>query len=77
MSHSGTKKAHDWVVDQLPDLFRTTHKVKTQQVVKSRGHHCGDLELAEFARTMTGSGKNRVFARRPRALEKDRLIPPY
>jgi len=39
-SHSGDKKAHDclndWVVDQLADLFRTTHKAKTQQVVKSR-----------------------------------------
>jgi hypothetical protein len=29
MSHSGAKKAHDWAVDQLADLFRTTHKVKT------------------------------------------------
>ena len=37
--HSGTKKAHDWVVDQLADLFRTTHKVKTQQVVKNRGQY--------------------------------------
>ena len=42
-SHSGAKKAHDWAVDQLADLFRTTHKVKTQQVVKSRGQHCGDI----------------------------------
>ncbi len=25
-THSGVKKAHDWVVDQLADLFRTTHK---------------------------------------------------
>jgi hypothetical protein len=33
-----------WAVDQLADLFRTTHKVKTQQVVKCRGQHCGDLE---------------------------------
>ncbi len=33
-THSGGKKAHDWAVDQLPDLFRTTHKVKTHQVVK-------------------------------------------
>ena len=33
-AHSGAKKAHDWAVDQLADLFRTTHKVKTQQVVK-------------------------------------------
>ena len=29
-------------------LFRTTHKVKRQQVVKSRGHHCGDIELAGY-----------------------------
>jgi hypothetical protein len=34
------------MVDQLADLFHTTHKVKTQQVVKNRGHHCGDIELA-------------------------------
>jgi hypothetical protein len=32
-THSGAKKAHDWVVDQLVDLFRITHKVKTQQHV--------------------------------------------
>ncbi len=25
-AHSGAKKAHDWAVDQLADLFRTTHK---------------------------------------------------
>jgi hypothetical protein len=31
-AHSGTKKTHDWMVDQIVDLFRTTHKVKTQQV---------------------------------------------
>jgi hypothetical protein len=36
------------MVDQLSDLFRTTHKVKTQQVVKSRGHHCGDIELVGY-----------------------------
>jgi hypothetical protein len=47
-AHSGAKKAHDWMVDQLPDLFRTTHKVKTHQVVKSRGQHCGDIELAGY-----------------------------
>jgi hypothetical protein len=34
-THSGAKKTHDWTVDQIPDLFRTTHKVKTQQVIKS------------------------------------------
>ncbi len=38
-SHLGTKKSHDWSVDQLTDLFRTTHKVKTQQVIKSRGQY--------------------------------------
>ena len=47
-AHSGAKKAHDWMVDQVADLFRTTHKSKTQQVVKSRGHHCGDIELAGY-----------------------------
>jgi hypothetical protein len=43
--HSGAKKAHDWVVGQLADLFRTTHTTKTQQVVRIRGQHCGDVEL--------------------------------
>jgi hypothetical protein len=39
-AHSGAKKAHDWAVEQLADLFRTTHTVKTQQhVIKSRGRH--------------------------------------
>jgi hypothetical protein len=36
------------MVDQITDLFRTTHRVKTQQVIKSRGHHCGDIELAGY-----------------------------
>ena len=35
-------------------LFRTTHKVKTQQVVKSRGRHCGDLELAAYLANAAG-----------------------
>jgi hypothetical protein len=43
--HSGAKKAHDWEVDKLSDLFRTTHKVKPQQVVRSRGQQCGDITL--------------------------------
>jgi hypothetical protein len=25
--HSGDKKTHDWVVEQLVDMFQTTHKV--------------------------------------------------
>jgi hypothetical protein len=36
------------VVGQLADLFRTTHTAKTQQVVRSRGHNCGDIELAGY-----------------------------
>jgi hypothetical protein len=52
--HSGAKKAHDWVVDQFADHFRTTHKVKTQQVVKSRGHHCEDIELAGYLANAAG-----------------------
>jgi hypothetical protein len=47
-SHSGAKKAHEWAIDQLADLFRTTHKDKTQQVVKNRGHQCGDIELPGY-----------------------------
>jgi hypothetical protein len=42
------------VVDQLPDLFHTTTKVKTQQVVKNRGHHCGDIELVGYLTNVTG-----------------------
>ena len=53
-AHSGAKKAHDWAVDQLADLFRTTTKVKTQQVVKSRGHHSGDIEVAGFLANAEG-----------------------
>ncbi len=42
-SHSGVKKTHDWVTDQISDLFRTTNKVtvKTKQVTKNRGKWCG------------------------------------
>ena len=52
--HSGAKKAHDWVVDQFTDLFRTTHKVKTQQVVKNRGQYCGDIELGGYLANTAG-----------------------
>ena len=44
----------DWAVDQLADLFRTTHKVKTQQVAKSRGQHCGDIELKGYLANAAG-----------------------
>jgi hypothetical protein len=53
-AHSDAKKAHDWMVDQVADFFRTTHKVKTQQVVKSRGQHCGDIELAGYLANAAG-----------------------
>ena len=42
------------MVDQVADFFRTTHKVKTQQVVKSRGQHCGDIELAGYLANASG-----------------------
>ena len=46
--HSGVKKAHDWTVEQLTDLFHTTHRVKTQWVTKTRTHRCGDIELVSY-----------------------------
>jgi hypothetical protein len=52
-AHSGVKKAHDWVVDPFADLFRTTHKVKTQQVARTR---CGDIGLAGYLVKCGGSG---------------------
>ena len=42
------------MVDQFADLFRTTHKVTTQQLVKSRGQHCGDIELARYLAKAAG-----------------------
>ena len=42
------------MVDQLPGLFRTTHKVKTQQVTRSRGQRCGDIELSGYLVNETG-----------------------
>jgi hypothetical protein len=42
------------MVDQIADLFRTTHKVKTQQVIKSLGQHCGDIELAGYLANAAG-----------------------
>jgi hypothetical protein len=53
-AHSGAKKAHDWAVDQIADLFHTTHKAKTQQVARSRGQRCGDIELAAYLANETG-----------------------
>ena len=42
------------MVDQIPDLFRTTQKVKTQQVARSRGQQCGDIELAGYLANAAG-----------------------
>jgi hypothetical protein len=42
------------MVDQVADFFRTTHKVKTHQVVKSRGQHCGDIELEAYLANEAG-----------------------
>ena len=54
-AHSGAKKAHDWAVEQLADLFRKTTKVvKTQEVARSRGQRCGDIELAAFLADVAG-----------------------
>ncbi len=47
-THSGAKKTHDWTVDQFAFFFHTTHKVKTHQVVKSRGQHREDIDLAGY-----------------------------
>jgi hypothetical protein len=44
-SQSGAKKAHDWAVQQLAELLRTTAKVKTSHVARSRGQKCGDIQL--------------------------------
>jgi hypothetical protein len=53
-THSGTKKV-DWVVEQLDDLFNTTHKVKTKQhVTKRRGRHCRDIELTSYLVNVVG-----------------------
>ena len=47
-AHSGAKKTHDWAVEKIADLFPTTHTAKTQQVAKSWGQGCGDIELASY-----------------------------
>ena len=52
--NSGDKKDHDWVVDQIADLFLTTHRVKTQDVIKRCGHHCRDIEISGYLVHPTG-----------------------
>jgi hypothetical protein len=36
------------MVDHVADLFRTTHKIKTQEVVKRRGQYCGDIQVEVY-----------------------------
>ena len=50
----GQEISRPWVVDQITDLFRTTHTVKTKQVSKSRGQWCGDIELAGYLANTVG-----------------------
>ena len=47
-THSGVKKTHDWEVESITDFFHTTHKVMTQQVVRSRGRLCDDIEVVTY-----------------------------
>jgi hypothetical protein len=35
-------------------LFRTTHHTKTQHVTKSRGRHCGDIQLVSYLANEVG-----------------------
>ena len=42
------------MVDQITDLFRTTHKVKTEQVTRNRGQRCGDIELTGYLVNVSG-----------------------
>ena len=70
-AHSGAKTAHDWAVKQLADFFRTIRRVKTQQVARSRGQRCGDIELAAYLAKCGGSGAFGAGSpHRPRTLRK-------
>jgi hypothetical protein len=42
------------MVDQIADLFRTTPRVKTQEVVKIRGQDCGDVEMTGYLANTAG-----------------------
>jgi hypothetical protein len=48
LKKNGSPYSLPWVVDQLTDLFRTTHHTKTQHVTKSRGRHFGDIQLTDY-----------------------------
>ena len=42
------------MVAQIGNLFHTTHKVKTQRVVRNRGQRCGDIEIVSYLTNETG-----------------------
>jgi hypothetical protein len=42
------------LVEQLFDLFHTTHTVKTHYVTKRRGRHCGDIEVVTYLTNVVG-----------------------
>ncbi len=46
--HSGVKKTLDWTVDQIADVFHTTHTVQTRHVIKRKGQYCGDIDLVTY-----------------------------
>ncbi len=46
--NTSVKKTHDWVVDQIPDLFHTTHKVQTQHPGSSMWGHWSDCLPRDF-----------------------------
>jgi hypothetical protein len=52
--HCGAKKEHDSAVNQIADLLRTTTKVTTNKVARSRGQRCRDIELAAFLADAAG-----------------------
>jgi hypothetical protein len=41
-------------LQQTADMFHTTHKAKTQQVVKSQGQRCGDMDLVSYLDDVNG-----------------------
>jgi hypothetical protein len=48
------KKTHDWVVDQITDISHTTYKLETQQVSRSLGQSCGDIDLTGYLVNVSG-----------------------
>ena len=58
--HSGAKKEHDWAVNQIADLLRTTTKVTTNQVARSRCQKCGDIELLTFDEPLNDDAAEKI-----------------